>query len=474
MGTLLSALVLLMAAPAVTLVTAPPAQAAYPGLDGRIAFVDWVDQNYDIYSVEPDGSDRRRLTDDSGYDTDPVWSPNGRRIAFTRLDEPAGLYTMNADGDDERLVTEVAFASGVSWSPDGTKLVYVDDADDGSNQLFVIDAEGEGDPTQLTDSGENYQPAWSPDGSEILFGKQGPSGPGSGQLWLISADGTDERQLTESFAYARMGAWSPDAERIAFFGSSQDHSDIWLIDRNGGNPERVTNDVAFEQRPAFSPEGDTLVFDLLSDLYTIPLDGSDPQYLIQGWAADWQPVVDTDGDGVVDHVDNCHTVANADQTDTDGDGDGDACDSDDDNDSLEDDIEVATGTDPLRADSDSDGTSDAGDNCAVVPNSDQSDGDSDGVGDACDPLDDRSAESLLSALEADVAALDLQGGLQGSLTVKLQNAAASVADGDVSAGCGQLEAFINQVEALAGKKIDSAATSALITAARDAQDSMGC
>ena len=96
---------------------------------------------------------------------------------------------------------------------------------------------------------------------------------------------------------------------------------------------------------------------------------------------------DDDGDGAADGADNCPLVANPDQTDTDGDGQGNACDNDDDGDGIADSQEIASGTDPLKPDSDGDGRLDTEDNCPVVPNADQHDGDSDGVGTACDPFE---------------------------------------------------------------------------------------
>ena len=76
-----------------------PAQGAYPGANGRIAFESNRDGNLEIYSMNPDGSDQVNLTNDPAEDPDPVWSPDGTRIAFVTASEGhRNIYVMNADG----------------------------------------------------------------------------------------------------------------------------------------------------------------------------------------------------------------------------------------------------------------------------------------------------------------------------------------------------------------------------------------
>jgi Tol biopolymer transport system component len=80
------------------------------------------DRNYEIYSINLDGSDLTRLTNDPARDTFPVWSPDGKRIAFvTDRNGASMIFIMNSDGSQVKLLTEIVDAWGPSWSPDGKK-----------------------------------------------------------------------------------------------------------------------------------------------------------------------------------------------------------------------------------------------------------------------------------------------------------------------------------------------------------------
>lgn len=136
-------------------VTASPAA-------GKIAFVSSRDGNPEIYTINTDGTDLTRLTNDPAVDEEPAWSPDGQRIAFVseRSGVGSALYVMNADGSNvirrtfSSLVSS-GFASNPSWSPDGTKIAY-SDLSNGSANLWVVspNAGGPG-PTLLFEA-----PGW--------------------------------------------------------------------------------------------------------------------------------------------------------------------------------------------------------------------------------------------------------------------------------------------------------------------------
>jgi hypothetical protein len=130
----------------------------------RLAFASKRDGNWEIYTMDWDGSNLVRLTDHTADDTNPAWSPDGSRIAFeSTRDGYAEIYVMPAGGGQSNNVSNYAWATdlGPTWSPDGSRIAFYSDRDGGWN-IYVMASDGS-DVVRLTGDDSNDQvPAWRP------------------------------------------------------------------------------------------------------------------------------------------------------------------------------------------------------------------------------------------------------------------------------------------------------------------------
>lgn len=198
----------------------------------------WPLDRYDIYTVNRDGSDLKRLTHYDVYTAEGVLSPDGKKIVFTSLkDGDLEIYTMNADGSDVRRLTNTpGYDGGAWWSPDGTQIVYR--------------ANHPTDPAEL----KTYR--------DLL--DQRLVRPAKVELFLMNADGSNQRQITH-LGGANFGpSWTPDGKRIIFSSNYQSprsgNFDLFLVNPDGTGLEQITFDQSFDGFPMFSPDGRKLVW----------------------------------------------------------------------------------------------------------------------------------------------------------------------------------------------------------------------
>ncbi|HEU4325373.1 MAG TPA: hypothetical protein VFS21_19675 [Roseiflexaceae bacterium] len=192
--------------------------------DGKlIAFLanDW-DQPYELYVAAPDGSQVRLLTRLPNIHTslsEPLWSPDSSRIALVQNDGSDGskysLFVINADGTGlRRLTTSPGTDRDVSWSPDGRQIVFSRmDNTTFVRKLIVLDMETGAEQELVTGDKDPRSPAWSPDGATIAYTT------GLRALMLIGPDGSGRRPLFEAGGDASVGvntvhAWSPDGRQV--------------------------------------------------------------------------------------------------------------------------------------------------------------------------------------------------------------------------------------------------------------------
>jgi TolB protein len=206
--------------------------------DGRrIAFDAMWHRRAEVHTINVDGTGLTRLTDDGRAATarTPVFSPDGGTILYaTPVGSQQGLFLMNADGGDGRLLS--GGGALASFSPDGTKVAFTGTAD---NEIYVIGVDGT-DPTRLTDNGaRDWFPRFSPDGSRIVFTSNRDAGVDSDDFgaYVMNADGSDQTRLLADDVGLSVPTFSPDGTRVAVStlrGEAADGDyDIVTVDADG-------------------------------------------------------------------------------------------------------------------------------------------------------------------------------------------------------------------------------------------------
>jgi Tol biopolymer transport system component len=281
-----------------------PAKA--PTTKYQVFFESFIGAATDIFIVCSDGSNLVRLTDNANFNDSLEglgWSEKSGKLVFSVNSQ---VYTMNPDGTDMKILAALKAMQPV-WSPDGTKIAFSGTPEaNPDSQIYVVNADG-GGLTRLTNSNlysagqgdcTNTGPQWSPDGKQIAFDTKID---GNWEISVMNADGSNPRNLTNDPARDYGPSWSPDGTKIAFISNRAGMYmySIYVMNADGSGVYALTQDAAAEPNPPWSPDGRKIAFNSKtyspSEIITINADGSDMVRLTDNLAGDYYPSWSPDG-----------------------------------------------------------------------------------------------------------------------------------------------------------------------------------
>lgn len=260
------------------ILSAQSALAAWPGGNGKIVFFKLgfsptAGPMAQIYSIDSQGNGQQDLSAAGGgasqIDVQPNVSPNGKRIAFTRFDQASGsaqLWTMKMDGSDQTDISNdgaTASESGPAWTEDGSRILFVKQppgsfpGDQGGGpssaggQIWIRRANGKGTPRQLTPGPNDANPAMSPEGDLLAFSR---GMPGGRHLMVMKADGSS---APTDLGLGSKPDWSPDGTHIVY---GQGGSGPIMVVKVSDPSDKKTLTAPGNEAPVYSPDGTQIAY----------------------------------------------------------------------------------------------------------------------------------------------------------------------------------------------------------------------
>ena len=213
--------------------------------------------NRDIYVMSAEGSVPRRLTLATEPDDEPAWAWDTPAIAFTRGTRGADLYLVDdafaeesQTARSERLTTGPATDASATWSPDGLALAMSSDRS-GSRSVWRLGPDSEEWRVVTTGGGRDLYPTWSPDGAWIAFVRE--DGSGHNDLFRVRPDGADLERLTSDDREQGPPAWSHDGRHLVYTEARDERSALVILDVSSRASVRIGVDVAGVSDPDWGP-----------------------------------------------------------------------------------------------------------------------------------------------------------------------------------------------------------------------------
>lgn len=211
--------------------------------DGRLAYVTYKGGSPEIWGQKKPGGPHERLYPNGGTGIQgscyaPVWSPDGKRLAFSQSDRRGNsdIVVLDVQTSRVRKLTDGGFINtSPSWNPAGTQIAFTSDRE-GGPQIYLMEEDGSNVRRLTVEGSYNESPAWSPNGAMIAYVSRFE---GKFDLFIFKLGEGKAYQITTGVASSESPAWSPDERRLVFSSNRGGSMQIWITDLSGNSVKRL-------------------------------------------------------------------------------------------------------------------------------------------------------------------------------------------------------------------------------------------
>ncbi|MCA0458666.1 MAG: serine/threonine-protein kinase [Chloroflexi bacterium] len=271
---------------------------ALQAIGGTLVYFDQRDGNYEVYKIDLASGAETQLTTDSDVDDYPAVSPDGTMIAFqSDRDGDFDIYLMDMDGGNVRKLTDNNVLDNVpGWTPDGEQVIFSSDTrNDGTFDVYAINPDGSGLTQIFSNNQRNSHPRFNPDMTELVFTTGTPRDSAKWEIGHYAVETDTFRLLTDNASRDRSPAYSPDGSTILFLtggingGTVNGDSALAVMDADGSNARILYDGVGLEWGADYSPDGRYISFTSVS-----PITGRDEVFVMN---ADGTNILQVTSDG---------------------------------------------------------------------------------------------------------------------------------------------------------------------------------